>query len=66
MTPGSSFSPVTANLYMEAFDIKAVDLAPALTKMLIRYVDDTFVLLPHGEKEFWTFQDHLNSIKHSI
>ena len=63
---GSPLSPVVANLYMEAFETKALELAPLQPKMWIRYVDDTFVLWPHGEEELSAFHNHLNSINHSI
>ena len=63
---GSPLSPVIANLYMEAFKTRALELAPLRPKMWVRYVDDTFILWPHGEEELRIFHDHLNSINHSI
>ena len=35
-------SPVVANLYMETFETKVLDLAPLGSKMWVMYVDDTF------------------------
>ena len=41
---GSPLSQVVANLYMEAFENRALQLAPLQPRMWVRYVDDTFVL----------------------
>ena len=57
---GSPLSPVVANLYMEAFEEKALKTFPIQPKLWIRYGDDTFVLWPHGEESLNEFHQHLN------
>ena len=57
---GSPLSLVVANLYMEIFEERALRPATLQPKMWVRYVDDTFVIWPHGTKELNRFHDHLN------
>ena len=56
---GSPLSPIVANLFMEAFEEKAV-LQP---RMWVRYVDDTLVLWPHEEDELTQFTTAINSVQ---
>lgn len=63
---GSPLSPVVANLFMEAFETKALEQAPRRPKMWVRYVDDTFVLWPHNAEDLEAFHAHLNAINPSI
>ena len=53
-------SPVVANLFMEAFEERALESATLKPRLWVRYVDDTFVLWPHGEHELEKFHLHLN------
>jgi hypothetical protein len=63
---GSPLAPVIANYYMEHFEQQAISRAPRKPTHWYRYVDDTFVIWPHGEEELRKFLDHLNSIHHNI
>ena len=63
---GSPLSPVIANIYMEAFEERALQSARLAPKLWTRYVDDTFVVWPHGDEELEQFHDHLNGQNQSI
>ena len=65
-TMGSPLSPIVANLFMEAFEEKALESAVLRPRRWVRYVDNTFVLWPHEEDELETFHRHLNSQHPSI
>ena len=45
---GSPLSPVIANLYLESLKETAIQSAPSKPKLWVRYVDDMFVIWPHG------------------
>ena len=63
---GSPLSPIIANLYMEAFEQKAIRLATDKPKLWFRYVDDTFVIWQHNLECLDNFHKHLNSLNNSI
>ena len=58
---GSPLSPVIANLFMEHFEQTALQTATFKPKMWLRYVDDTFVVWPHGVEKVNDFLQHLNN-----
>jgi hypothetical protein len=58
---GSPLSPVVANLFMEDFERKALQSFRKKPKLFVRYVDDTFVIWPHGTDELHKFLHHLNA-----
>jgi retron-type reverse transcriptase len=62
---GSPLSPVTANLNMEDFEEKTLDLAPHKPHCWFCYMDDTFIW-PHGPKKLKDFLNHLNNIHQCI
>ena len=62
---GSPLSPVLANIYMEYFEEMALGSNPANLFLLLRYVDDTFILWPHQE-DVQTLLDYVNSIQPSM
>ena len=61
---GSPISPIVANIFMEAFEKKAIETALHPPRIWKRYLDDTFVLQDHAHKE--EFLQHLNSVDPSI
>ena len=64
---GSPLSPVLADLYMESFETMAiVEKADQPPSLWLRYVDDTFVIWPHGRDRLNDFLSHLNSLAPSI
>ena len=57
---GSPLSPVIANLYLESLEETAIQSAPSKPKLWVRYVDDTFVIWPHGPDRLQSFHQQLN------
>ena len=58
---GSPLSPAVANFYMENFEKQALNSAPLQPKCYFRYVDDTFLIWPHGTDALDLFFAHMNS-----
>jgi hypothetical protein len=63
---GSPLSPVIANFYMEDFEKKVTEKATHMPLCWYRYVDDTFVIWPHGQEKLMDFLNHLNGIHNNI
>ncbi|KAJ8910270.1 hypothetical protein NQ315_014004 [Exocentrus adspersus] len=63
---GSPLSPVVANYSMEKFEQQTLDQASIKPKCWFMYVDDTFVIWPHGRDRLQEFLGHLNSINSRI
>ena len=61
---GSPLSPIIANLYMEAFEKKAINTSPTPPSLWRRFVDDSFVIIKKIQKE--SFISHINSIDEKI
>ena len=51
---------------MEDFEKKAIEQATHKPVCWYRYVDDTFVIWPHGRERLMEFLDHLNSLHNNI
>jgi hypothetical protein len=63
---GSPLSPVIADFFMERFEETALEGAIHKPLCWFHYVDDTFVIWPHGPRKLSEFLDHLNIIHESI
>ena len=63
---GSPLFPVVANLYMEAFEERALSTSILRPRKWKWYVDDTFVIWQHRPEALQDFQDHLNQQEPSI
>ena len=61
---GSPISPIVANLYMEDFEIRAIQSSLNPPLLWRRFVDDTFVIMKKCHKE--EFLTHLNSVDKNI
>ena len=57
---GSLIRPIVANLYMEDFEIKAINTADHPPRFWKRYVDDTFVVIEAAKKE--GFLENINCV----
>jgi hypothetical protein len=66
MAMGNSLFPVVSNILMEHFEEIALDTAEHKLAKWLRYVDNTFVVWPHGLARLQQFLHHLNSLRHTI
>jgi hypothetical protein len=66
MAMGSSLSPIVSNIYMEHFEKLALDSEQQKPSLWLRYVDDTFVIWPHGADRLQNFLTHFNNLRSSI
>ena len=60
----SPISPIVANLYMESFEVRALQSSPNPPSVWKRFVDDTFINMKKAHKE--EFLTHLNSVDNNI
>ena len=51
---------------MEDLEEQAMHSAPLRPNLWLRYVDDTFVIWPHGEQNLQSFHTHLNQMSANI
>jgi hypothetical protein len=63
---GSSLSPVIANFYVEDFEKTTIEQATHKPACWYRYVDDTFVIWPHGQDRLQDFLNHINGLHKKI
>ena len=61
---GSPLSCIIANLYIEAFEEKAINTLPTPPSLWRTFVNDTFVIIKKIQKE--SFISHINSIDEKI
>jgi hypothetical protein len=66
MARGSSLSPIVSDIFMEHFEKLSLDSAQHKPSLWLRYVDDTFVVWPHGPERLQTFLSHLSSVRSSM
>jgi hypothetical protein len=59
---GSPLSPVISNFFMDDFEERALEQATHKPLCWFRYVDDTFVIWPHGQEKLEGFVEHLNDL----
>lgn len=63
---GSPLSPIIANLFMEYFETRALNSTPLKPKWWKIFVDDTYVICPHGRDKLVIFKKHLNILSNLI
>jgi hypothetical protein len=51
MAMGSSLSPIISNIYVGNFEKLALDLGQHIPSLWLQYVDDIFVVWPHGPEQ---------------
>ncbi|XP_072039623.1 uncharacterized protein [Amphiura filiformis] len=61
---GSPVSLLASNIFMEWFEVRALDTAPHVPSFWARYVDDTFVVI--REEYIDEFTTHINNISPTI
>jgi hypothetical protein len=66
MAMGSSVSPIVSNICMEHFEKLALGSVEHKPSLWLRYVNDIFVIWPHGPERLQSFLIHLNSLRPSI
>jgi hypothetical protein len=59
-------SPFVSNIFIEHFEKFALDSEQHKLSLWIRYLDDMFVIWPHGPECLQNFLSHLNSLSPSI
>ena len=63
---GSPLSPIVTNIFMEGLEVMTISTADLQPKLWKRYVDDTFVIWPHGRDSLDEFLQHINSLHDRI
>jgi hypothetical protein len=63
---GSALAPIIAKFYVEHFEQKAISTATKKPARWYRYVDDIFMVWPHGKDDPQGFLQQLNNIRKSI
>ncbi|XP_023713370.1 uncharacterized protein LOC111867609 [Cryptotermes secundus] len=66
MAMGSSLSRIVSNIFIENFEKSSLQSAQHKPSLWLRYIDDTFVVWPHGPEWLQDFLSHLNSLRPSI
>jgi hypothetical protein len=66
MAMGNPVFLVVSNIYMEHFEDIALDTANHKPAKWLRYIDDIFMVWPHGPARLQQFLHHLNSVRPTI
>ena len=59
---GSPLACILANIFMECLESELLTLFPLQPAIWLRYVDDIFIVWPHGMEHFQSFLDGLNQL----
>ena len=63
---GTKLAPSYANLFMTKFEEKYVYTYPLQQKLWKRFIDDIFVIWPHGMDSLLEFINHLNTVHFTL
>jgi hypothetical protein len=66
MTMGSSLSRIVSGLYLVHLDNMTPAAALHKPPLCPRYLDDTFVVWPHGPEQLQNLFGHLNSLRQTV
>ena len=59
---GTKLAPSYANLFMTKFEDKYVYTYPLQPQLWKRFIDDIFLIWPHGMNSLTKFIEHLNTV----
>jgi hypothetical protein len=65
-TMDSPLAPVILNIYLESFERQAVDTGSKEPTHWYRYIENTFMVWPHGVEELQNFLLHPNNLHPNI
>jgi hypothetical protein len=66
MAMGRSLSHIVSNIFVEHFEKLVLGPAQQEPSLRLRYVDDIFVVWPHGPERLQNLLRHLSSLEPSI
>jgi hypothetical protein len=66
MIMGLPLPPVIASFFMEDFEEVVIDWSIHKPLCWFHYMDETFIIQPHGSDKLKVFLDHLNRVHQNI
>ena len=63
---GTKMAPAYANLFMDAMETSFLSSSPLKPSIYYRYIDDIFLIWPHGNDSLTHFLEHANNIHKNI
>ena len=63
---GTKIAPAYANISMNAIETSFLSSSPLMPSIYFRYIDDIFVIWPHGNDSVTHFLEHSNNIHLNI